>query len=470
MLRPGRLTAPENTVVSGPPAGSRVEGIIPVDNLLKTWDAVLTAVQEDLKNERAFDSWFKPLRLLRMDEGRLFIQLPNPMAYKGILPFLDTLRGCLARTLGYEPVIEWQFAGTELAAAAGIPKALPARTQETPSENLNQAYTFDNFVVGPCNRFAHAAGLAIAQAPGTAYNPLFLYGGVGLGKTHLMQAIGHMAKIRGNCQVSYLTCEVFVNQFIYSIQNKTTHLFRNRFRSVDVLLIDDIHFLAGKEGTQEEFFHTFNSLYDQKKQIVLSSDRPPKEISALEKRLVSRFEWGLVVDLMPPDFETRVAILKKKCETRGIPLDDDVVFYIAENISDNIRLLEGALNRLVAFSSLSDTALTLDVAKDYLKELFDSQRKMITIEKIQETVAEFFKLSLYDLKSQRRLKNLVIPRQIAMYLARTLTDYSLTAIADEFGGKDHTTVLHACKKIKACMETDSYFKNTIEKIINSLKE
>ncbi|HPP66976.1 MAG TPA: chromosomal replication initiator protein DnaA, partial [bacterium] len=270
-------------------------------------------------------------------------------------------------------------------------------------------------------------------------------------------------------QVVYLPCEIFVNKFIHSIQTKTTNNFRNQFRTIDILLIDDIHFLAGKEGTQEEFFHTFNALYDQRKQIVLSSDRPPKELASLEKRLVSRFEWGLVVDLQSPDFETRVAILKKKCETKNLSLSDDVIFYIAENINGNIRMLEGALNRLVAVSLLFEKELTVDAAKEYLKEMLISQNKVITIQKIQEAVAEYFRISIYDIKSQRRIKNLVIPRQIAMYLSRTLTESSLTSIAEEFGGKDHTTVMHAYKKIKNEIENNENIKAIVDKIINNLK-
>jgi chromosomal replication initiator protein len=438
---------------------------MPVENLWKTWEEVLNLVREKLGNERAFETWFRPLKLARIENGRVFLELPNPLTYKGILPFLDTLKSSVLKVMGFEPVFEWSFTESR----ETQPNNVSIRPQDTIGEPLHPDYTFENFVVGPCNRFAHAAALAVAQAPGTAYNPLFFYGGVGLGKTHLMQAIGQLARNRSNCRLAYLPCEVFVNHFIYSIQNKTSQQFRNRLRNLDFLLIDDIQFLTGKTQTQEEFFHTFNALYDQKSQIVLTSDRPPKEISALEKRLVSRFEWGLVVDLQPPDFETRVAILKKKCETRQLNLDDDVVFYIAENISDNIRLLEGALNRLVAYSSLSNTALTLDIAREYLRELLDSQRKVVTIERIQEVVGDYFKLSTYDLKSQRRLKNVVMPRQIAMYLARTLTDNSLTMIADEFGGKDHTTVLHACKKIKSLIDKDVYLKNVVEKIINNLK-
>jgi len=435
-----------------------------VDNLWKKWENVMERMREELKNDRIFETWFKPLKINKIEENNVFLEIPNQIFYKGLMPFLENFKHVLSEVLEIQPELHWI-----LPTESDNSENLVIKEKESCiGENLNPDYVFETFVVGPCNRLAHAASLAVAQSPGMAYNPLFIYGGVGLGKTHLMQAIGHLAGNTRNSAVAYMPCEIFVNQFIHSIQTKTTHLFRNKFRNTDILLIDDIHFLAGKEGTQEEFFHTFNALYDQRKQIVLSSDRPPKEIPDLEKRLVSRFEWGLVVDLQPPDFETRVAILKKKCETKNILLSDDVIFYLAENISDNIRLLEGALNRLVAISSLFDKKLSLDVAKEYLKEIIGNQRKMITIEKIQEVVADYFKISVHDLKSQRRIKNLVIPRQIAMYLARELTQNSLTVIAEEFGGKDHTTVIHACRKIKQCMENDQNIKAIVNKITNNL--
>ncbi len=436
-----------------------------VDNLWKTWESVLMKLRERLNNDRIVELWFKPLKINKIEGNCVYLEIPNGLFYKGLSPFLDTFREILSEVFEFTPELHWVLPET------GDTKQISSTRLERNNilgEPLNPDYVFESFVVGPCNRLAHAASLAVAQSPGAAYNPLFIYGDVGLGKTHLMQAIGHLTKDVSRSNVAYLPCEIFVNQFIHSIQTKTTHIFRNRFRNVDVLLIDDIHFLAGKEGTQEEFFHTFNALYDQRKQIVLSSDRPPQEIAALERRLVSRFEWGLVVDLQPPDFETRVAILKKKCETKQLNLSDDVVFYIAENISDNIRLLEGALNRLVAISYLFEKELNVVVAKEYLKELWNSQKKLVTIQRIQEVVAEYFRISIHDLKSQRRVKNLVIPRQIAMYLAREMTAGSLTSIAEEFGGKDHTTVIHACKKVKMYLEQDENIKSIITKLINNL--
>ncbi len=439
-----------------------------VNNLWKMWETVLTKLTEQLKNDRVIDIWFKPLKINKIDGNILYLEIPNQLFYKGLVPFLDILKNVLTEVLGFIPEIHWIMPGADVPQIENRNEQTSLKEVEIGS-GLNPNYVFENFVVGPCNRLAHAASLAIAQAPGIAYNPLFIYGDVGLGKTHLMQAIGHLARSLSQAQVVYLPCEIFVNKFIHSIQTKTTNNFRNQFRTIDILLIDDIHFLAGKEGTQEEFFHTFNALYDQRKQIVLSSDRPPKELASLEKRLVSRFEWGLVVDLQSPDFETRVAILKKKCETKNLSLSDDVIFYIAENINGNIRMLEGALNRLVAVSLLFEKELTVDAAKEYLKEMLISQNKVITIQKIQEAVAEYFRISIYDIKSQRRIKNLVIPRQIAMYLSRTLTESSLTSIAEEFGGKDHTTVMHAYKKIKNEIENNENIKAIVDKIINNLK-
>jgi chromosomal replication initiator protein len=428
-----------------------------VDNLWKSWDLVLTNLKDSIQNDRTFDTWIKPIKPVKIEDNFIYLEIPNPLFYKGISIFIENLKMAIFKTIGTPLEIKWIY---------------PESKNNTKSfyfgEKLNPANTFDTFVRGQCNQLAHAAGIAIAQSPGIAYNPFFVYGGVGLGKTHLIQAIGSLAIKTNNCKVAYIPCEIFVNLFIQSIQTKTMTTFRNNFRSLDILLIDDIHFIAGKEGTQEEFFNTFNSLYGQKKQIVLTSDRPPKELFSLEKRLVSRFEWGLVVDLQPPEFETRVAILRKKCELKHISLDDNVIFYIAENIKDNIRLLEGALNKLIAISTLLNKKLDINIVKEYLKEILSSQNKIITIEKIQEKVAQYFNISIHDLKSSRRLKNIVIPRQIAMYISREKTNTSLTFIAEEFGGKDHTTILYAYNKLKKQLEQDSYLKTSVEKIINSL--
>ena len=324
------------------------------------------------------------------------------------------------------------------------------KLQESKIPNLNSRYTFENFVVGPSNRHAHAYSLAVAESPAKTYNPLFIYGGVGLGKTHLIQAICHQIKNKSpaNLKICYMASELFTNELIDAIQHRSTALFRQKYRNVDVLVIDDIHFIAGKESTQEEFFHTFNTLYDAHKQIIFSSDRPPKEIANLQDRLVSRFGWGLTTDIQPPDLETRVAILKKKIEREPVSVPDEVIFFIAQLIKTNIRELEGALIRTIAYSLLEEKPITLGLAQGVLKDLLKEPKKLITVDFIQRCVAEEFGISLPELKTKRRNKTIVLPRQVAMYLSRELTDFSLPEIGGFFGGKDHTTVLHSYNKIK----------------------
>ena len=414
------------------------------------WKEVVERINEKMGNSRAVEIWIKPVKPVSFFDNILTIQIPNPTFEKGFSSFLPLIKETFKEVEGSYPEIKLTLQEEKEVKIFGTP--------------LNPDYTFENFVIGQCNRLAHAAALAVAQSPGTAYNPLFLYGGVGLGKTHLMQAIGHFVMKKHNIKVAYMPSEVFVNQFIQSIQNRTTQQFRNLFRTLDFLLLDDIHFIGGKGGSQEEFFHTFNILYDKRKQIILSSDRPPKEIKELEERLVSRFEWGLVVDLQPPDFETRVAILKKKCEIKKFYLDDKIIFYIAENIKDNIRLLEGVLNRLMAYSSLLNREIDKRLVDEVIESICYKERKQITIDLIIEKVSEFFHISPSDLKSTKRIKNIVIPRQIAMYLARELTGSSLNSIAFELGGRDHTTVIHAYKKVKKMIDEDEYIRDTIERI------
>ncbi|MBI5118609.1 chromosomal replication initiator protein DnaA [Candidatus Poribacteria bacterium] len=327
----------------------------------------------------------------------------------------------------------------------------------TMHSNLNPQYTFSNFVVGSCNLFAHSAAKAVAEKPAELYNPLFLYGGVGLGKTHLMQAIGHcaLAEHRGGLKAAYLSTESFTNQLIAAIQNRATEEFRQKFRSIDFLLIDDIHFIAGKDATQEEFFHTFNALHDKKKQIVISSDRPPKQIPTLEERLVSRFEWGLVAFLEAPDFDTRVAILKKKAENMKVALSSDVFDLIAQHISSNIRELEGALTRVVATASVREKKLTTDLAREVLDDIIKrAHGAEITLESIKKISAKFFGLRESDLTSARRSRAVTFPRQVAMYMGRRLTSASLLEIADAFSRNDHTTVMHAYRKIENMLRAD----------------
>ncbi|AQS54167.1 Chromosomal replication initiator protein DnaA [Jeotgalibaca dankookensis] len=335
---------------------------------------------------------------------------------------------------------------------------------------LNGKYTFDTFVIGKGNQMAHAAALVVAEEPGTIYNPLFFYGGVGLGKTHLMHAIGQqMIQLRPNAKVKYVSSETFANDFINSIQNRTQEQFRNEYRSVDLLLVDDIQFFADKEGTQEEFFHTFNALYDERKQIVLTSDRLPNEIPKLQERLVSRFAWGLSVDITPPDLETRIAILRNKANSEHLEIPDDTLSYIAGQIDSNIRELEGALVRVQAYSAIQGRDITTSLAADALKSILPTDKpKAVTIYAIQQAVCKFYQLTLEELKGKKRTKNIVVPRQIAMYLCRELTDSSLPKIGQEFGGKDHTTVLHAYDKIKTIIKKDSALEHEIKTITNNL--
>ncbi len=337
---------------------------------------------------------------------------------------------------------------------------------------LNPKYTFSTFVIGNSNRFAHAASLAVAEAPAKAYNPLFIYGGVGLGKTHLMHAIGHYILSQNKkAKVLYVTSEKFTNELINSIQTNKNVDFRNRYRNVDVLLIDDIQFIAGKESTQEEFFHTFNALHEANKQIIISSDRPPKEIPTLEDRLRSRFEWGLITDIQPPDLETRIAILKKKAELENLEVDDDVLEFIAKRIESNIRELEGALTRIMAYSSLTNSTLDVSIAEEALKDIISSrQPKKITPELIQKVVSNHYQLKMEDLKSRKRSRPIVYPRQIAMYLCREMTDLSLPKIGDLFGGRDHTTVIHACDKVATDIKEDLQMKRTINELIRQIRE
>lgn len=336
---------------------------------------------------------------------------------------------------------------------------------------LNPKYTFESFVVGNSNRFAHAAALAVSEAPGKAYNPLFIYGGVGLGKTHLMQAIGHhVLEINPYAKVVYVPCEQFTNELINSIRFETTIQFRERYRNVDVLMIDDIQFLAGKERTQEEFFHTFNTLYESGKQIVLSSDRPPKEIATLEARLRSRFEWGLITDIGTPDLETRIAILKKKAVSEGLDVPNDVLVYIAGQIHSNIRELEGALIRVTACAALTNREITTQLAAEVIQDMIPSSRpKQISVELIQRTVADYYHLEVSEMVSKTRVRTVALPRQIAMYLCRELTELSLPKIGEEFGGRDHTTVIHAYDKIQNELKKDSTMNANIKEIVARLK-
>lgn len=433
------------------------------ENIELLWKQVRARIEELLNDTRAFDIWIKPVQIKEISARTVQLEVPNMTFEKGFTPYIDIIKEAFRNVSGWEPEIEITYTGTE---KQDYFESLPSGEYEPP---LNADYTFDNFVVGPKNQLAHAAAQAVAQSPGIAYNPLFLYGGFGLGKTHLMQAIAHFVKKRDEKNILYLPADVYLNEFIQSIKNKTTHLFRQRFRRLNFLLIDDIHFIAGKEGTQEEFFHTFNFLYDQRKQIVLSSDRPPKEISFLEKRLISRFEWGLVVEILPPDFETRVAILKKKCEIKKINLIDDIIYYIAENVKDNVRILEGVLNRIFALSTLLNQEIDKKVVDEIIDGEYYKKRGIITLDSIMAAVCEYFKIKEEDVVKKTRIKNILMPRQIGMFLGRELTGSSLHSIAIKFGGKDHTTVLHAYKKIRSMYQNDQYIKGIIDEIKSILE-
>jgi chromosomal replication initiator protein len=421
-------------------------------------------------NDTTFGTWFADVSSHELTDEAFVLAVPNDFTRDWIEGhFLDLIGAAVRdaagaeRRIGFavEPEVE------SLTPAADAPS--PAQ----PAFDMREKYTFDSFVIGSSNRFAHAAALAVAEAPAQAYNPLFIYGGTGLGKTHLLQAIGQYVGAHSRqLSVRYITSETFMNDFINSLRDKRIEGFKQRYRTYDVLLIDDIQFLEHKERIQEEFFHTFNSLYEAGRQIVISSDRPPREISTLEERLRSRFEWGLITDIQPPDLETRIAILRKKVKTDGIHIPDpQVLTFIAGRVSTNIRELEGALTRVVAFSSLTGRPMTVDLAQDVLKDVFpQGEAPEVSIERIQTAVTERFGLSIDELCGERRSQNIVYPRQVAMYLSRELTDASLPRIGREFGGRDHTTVIHATSKIARMIREDRSVYNLVQELTARIKQ
>lgn len=420
------------------------------------WNQVLQSLAEEI-DASSFDIWFSMVKFKTFRNDRVYVSVPNSLTKEWIESrYLDSLQSKI-RSLTQQN-IELVF-NTE----SQIEK-------EGMFTTLNHKYTFDTFVVGNSNRFAHAACYAVGESPSKAYNPLFIYGGVGLGKTHLMQAIGHhIMKKKHDYSVVYVSSEQFTNELISSIKDDNMAGFRNRYRRVDVLLIDDIQFLAGKERTQEEFFHTFNTLYESNKQVVISSDRPPRNIPTLEDRLRSRFEWGLITDIQPPDLETRIAILRKKAQTEDFNVPYDVLDYIANYIDSNIRELEGALVRLVAFATITNKPLNMTTASEALKDILPPPRpKKITIESIQKTVSKYYGLEVSELLSKKRNKQLVHPRQIAMYLCRRLTDASYPQIGEQFGGRDHTTVIHANEKVEREIQTDGELAAAIEDLCKKI--
>jgi len=442
-------------------------------NPIKIWEEAQVYLKEKL-GEPSFKAWILPLKLKTRHGPDVTLEAPDTFFRDWVVKHYGALiEECVNRLAEQKITVSIETGPTQ-----ETPNLAPTRgpLQKTPSLqgplNLNSRYTFENFIIGPCNRHAHAYSLAVAESPAKVYNPLFIYGGVGLGKTHLIQAICHHIKNKspGDLKICYLSSERFTNELIDAIQHRSTSSFRQRYRNLDVLVIDDIHFIAGKESTQEEFFHTFNALYDAHKQIIFSSDRPPKEIANLQERLVSRFGWGLTTDIQPPDLETRVAILKKKIEREPISVPDEVIFFIAQLIKTNIRELEGALIRTMAYSLLEEKPITLELTKEVLKDLIKEPRKLITVDFIQRCVAEEFGISLVEIKTKRRNKTVVLPRQIAMYLSRELTELSLPEIGDYFGGKDHTTVLHSYNKIKQLLNTSEDIKEKVERAIQVIKQ
>ncbi len=433
---------------------------------MDTWQQVLSAVEKKV-NPQSYNTWFKPTQLIRHDGRALYVRVPNSFFRDWLTDHVDVvIEAAEATGLGSIDVVYIIEEKTSTAAeAATVQRRLDF---ESIDNTLNRKYTFESFVVGSSNQFAHAAALAVAERPSKAYNPLFMYGGVGLGKTHLMHAIGQTIKANNKAlRLAYVSTEKFTNELINAIRYDRLTAFRERYRNHDVLLMDDIQFIAGKERTQEEFFHTFNALYDMQKQLVISADCPPREIPTLEERLHSRFEWGLIADIQPPDLETKIAILRKKAERQKITLPDNVAIYIASKVRSNIRELEGALIRLIAFCSLTGADITLTMAQETLRDLFNPGEKPISIEMIQKTISDHYGLRVQELKAKNNSKAITLPRQICMYLCRHVTGASLPQIGREFGGKHHTTVLHSVNKIEKLRQSDKEINKLIQNFMDS---
>ncbi|HKY23256.1 MAG TPA: chromosomal replication initiator protein DnaA [Vicinamibacterales bacterium] len=443
------------------------------------WDEILSRVQAKV-NRHSFYTWFKPTGFVADDGHTLTVRVPNALFKDWITKhYSGVIAEALEEVHRTDALVRFVASGSPEAEVPPPPVVsetedpgdgpLPPLTA-TPAAGLNPRYTFDTFIVGSSNQFAHAACRAVAEAPSRSYNPLFIYGGVGLGKTHLMHAIGHyVLQHDRNLMLTYISSERFMNEMINAVRYDRLIDFRERYRSVDVLLVDDVQFLSGKEGTQNEFFHTFNALYDSQKQIVLSSDCPPHEIEQLEERLRSRFEWGLIADIQSPDLETKVAILKKKAEAEAVPLPDSVAIYIAGRIKSNIRELEGSLIRLIAYASLTGREISTDLAQEVLRNVKDHEERAVTIDHIQKFVADYYQLKLADLKSRNNSKSIAMPRQVAMYLCKNLTHASLPEIGRSFGGKHHSTVIHSIKKVEALRQQDAQFNTLLNSFLESFR-
>ena len=437
---------------------------------MNPWQTILQHMERRV-NPHSFATWFAPTKQEGAENGKVVVRVPSRLFRKRLTETYGELLQAVLVEVG-QPDLQLEFLCSEPEPA---PAGLHGNGKQTRLDfdsvdhQLNLRYTFDTFVVGTSNQFAHAAALAVAEAPSKAYNPLYLYGGVGMGKTHLMQAIGHLVKMRNpSLRLTYISAEKFTNEVINSLRFDRMVTFRDRFRSVDILLVDDIEFIAGKERTQEEFFHTFNALHDLQKQIVISSDCPPKEIATIEERLRSRFEWGLIADIQPPDLETKIAILQKKADSERYQLPDDVAEFIAHSIKSNVRELEGALTRLMAFASLTGVPVNMATAQQALRNIIATQEKKVTIELIQKRVGEQFGLRDQDLKVRSNSKAIAFPRQIAMYIVKQLTSASLPEIGKQFGGKHHTTVLHSIHKIENLRRNDKDLNRTISRLLDSL--
>jgi chromosomal replication initiator protein len=448
------------------------------------WDQVLTRIEGQV-GKHSFSTWFKPTSLLADGGQSLSIRVPNLLFVEWLPKHYSVVLAEALREVG-RPDVKLVFVPDGAAAAdegraPAVKTSSPPEFDEPPpapdeaaasprAGSLIPRYTFDTFIVGPSNQFAHAACRAVAETPSRSYNPLFIHGGVGLGKTHLMHAIGHyVVQHHPGLALTYISSERFMNEMINAVRFDRILDFRSRYRSVDVLLVDDIQFVSGKEGTQNEFFHTFNALHDAQKQIVISSDRPPHEIPALEERLRSRFEWGLIADINPPDIETKAAILKKKAEGEAVPLPDNVAMYMASRIKTNIRELEGSLIRLIAYASLKGQPLTMELAQEVLKNVIDHDEKAVTIEQIQRFVADYYQLKLTELKSRNNSKSVAMPRQVAMYLCKSLTHASLPEIGRSFGGKHHSTVIHSIKKVEELRKKNQDFDKQVANLLESFR-